>query len=98
MALVPDINGVCKVLGTLEITENPTNPDNTRIARLANSWSYISVVPLTRDAGLGDYFVVEIRCQRAVLDQQIQQSRNVFGVQLAGVFGHRGRQVQRRGD
>ena len=37
MALVPDINGVCKVLGTLEITENPTNPANTRIARLANN-------------------------------------------------------------
>ena len=41
MALVPDISGVCKVLGTLEITANPTNPDSTRIARLANNWSYI---------------------------------------------------------
>jgi hypothetical protein len=29
------------VLGTLEITANPTNPDSTRIARLANSSSYI---------------------------------------------------------
>ena len=41
MALVPDISGVCRVLGTLEITANPTNPASTRIARLANSWVYI---------------------------------------------------------
>ena len=34
MALVPDISGVCSVLGTFEITANPTNPANTRIARL----------------------------------------------------------------
>jgi hypothetical protein len=32
-------------LGTLEITENPTNPDNTRIARLASNWSYIFMEP-----------------------------------------------------
>ncbi len=43
IALVPDISGgVCKVLGTFEITANPTNPASTRIARLASSWSYIS--------------------------------------------------------
>jgi hypothetical protein len=29
------------VLGTLEITANPTNPDSTRIARFSNSSSYI---------------------------------------------------------
>jgi hypothetical protein len=29
----------------LEITENPTNPDNTRIARFANNWSYIATSP-----------------------------------------------------
>src|SRR5271166_4724476 len=41
IAFVPDINGVCRVLGTLEITAKPTNPASTRIARLASSWSYI---------------------------------------------------------
>ena len=41
MALVPDISGVCSVLGTLEMTANPTNPDSPRMARLASSWSYI---------------------------------------------------------
>src|SRR5579884_637865 len=41
MALVPDISGVCSVLGTLEITAKPTNPASTRIARLARSSSYI---------------------------------------------------------
>ena len=45
MALVPDISGVCSVLGTLEITANPTNPASTRIARLASSWVYISSAP-----------------------------------------------------
>ena len=41
MALVPDISGVCSVLGTFEMTANPTNPDSTRIARLAKSSLYI---------------------------------------------------------
>ena len=44
MALVPDISGVCSVLGTFEITANPTNPDNTRIARLDSSSSYIPCI------------------------------------------------------
>jgi hypothetical protein len=29
---VPDINGVCKVFGTFEMTANPTNAASTRIA------------------------------------------------------------------
>ena len=41
MALVPDISGVCSVLGTLEITANPTKPASTRIARFDSSWVYI---------------------------------------------------------
>ncbi|CKQ68294.1 Uncharacterised protein [Mycobacterium tuberculosis] len=41
MALVPDISGVCNVLGTFEITANPTNPDSTRIARFSNNSLYI---------------------------------------------------------
>ena len=45
MALVPVIKGVCRVLGTLEITAKPTNPASTRIARLANNWVYISSAP-----------------------------------------------------
>jgi hypothetical protein len=41
MAFVPDICGVCNVFGTLVITANPTNPDNTRIAMFANNSVYI---------------------------------------------------------
>src|SRR5205823_802099 len=33
IALVPDISGVCSVLGTLEMTTKPMNPASTRIAR-----------------------------------------------------------------
>ena len=44
MALVPDISGVCRVLGTFEITAKPTNPDSTRIARFARSSSYIPCI------------------------------------------------------
>ena len=32
MALVPDINGVCSVLGTFEMTANPTKPASTSTA------------------------------------------------------------------
>ena len=39
IAFVPDINGVCSVFGTFEITSNPTNAASTRIA--------ISVIVLT---------------------------------------------------
>src|SRR5690606_12570156 len=42
MALVPDINGVCSVVGTREITTKPRNPASTRIARL---WTSISRPP-----------------------------------------------------
>ena len=45
MALVPDISGVCSVLGTLEMTANPTNPANTRIAMFNNNWSYMASSP-----------------------------------------------------
>ena len=45
IALVPDISGVCKVLGTLEMTAKPTNPASTRIARLASSVPLISYLP-----------------------------------------------------
>ncbi len=37
IALVPDISGVCSVLGTLEITTKPMKPASTRIARLVVS-------------------------------------------------------------
>src|SRR5579884_1137726 len=40
MALVPDISGVCSVLGTFEMTSKPTNAARTRMA--------ISVIVLTR--------------------------------------------------
>ena len=106
MALVPDINGVCKVLGTLEITANPTNPDSTRIARLASNCSYIKefsalVFCAARgagNAGFRDHLVVEIGRQLAIGEQQVQQRGDVLRIQLAGVLGHGGRQVQRRGD
>ena len=100
MALVPDINGVCKVLGTLEITEKPTNPASTKIARLASSViGHPSTVPRCGDAGRGDDLVVEIRHHLAICDQHVfQQCSDVAGVQLAGVLGHGRRQVQRRGD
>src|SRR5215207_7109586 len=104
MALVPDISGVCKVLGTLEITENPTNPESTRIARLASSWSYIyasRVLCTARgacDARIRNDLVVEVRRQLAVGDQQVQQRGDVLRVQLAGMLGHGRRQVQRRRD
>ena len=32
MVLVPDINGVCSVLGTFEMTANPTKPASTSTA------------------------------------------------------------------
>ena len=32
IAVVPDINGVCSVFGTFEITSKPTNAASTRIA------------------------------------------------------------------
>src|SRR3981189_2633960 len=98
MALVPDINGVCKVLGTLEMTANPTNPASTRIARLANSWSYIALVLLAGDARVRDDLIVEVGRERAVGDQQLEQRSEVLGVQLAGVLGHGCGQVQRRAD
>jgi hypothetical protein len=31
IALLPDMSGVCRMLGTLEITSKPTNADNTKI-------------------------------------------------------------------
>ncbi|OLT04298.1 hypothetical protein BJF90_23195 [Pseudonocardia sp. CNS-004] len=37
IALVPDIRGVCSVLGTFEITAKPTKPASTRIARFASN-------------------------------------------------------------
>jgi len=33
MALAPDINGVCSVGGTFEITSNPTNAARTNMNR-----------------------------------------------------------------
>ncbi len=44
IAFVPDINGVCSVFGTFEITSKPTNAASTRIA--------ISVIVLTDDSWL----------------------------------------------
>src|SRR5258708_39327765 len=103
MGLVRDINGVGKVLGTLEMTANPTNPASTRIARLANSWSYIGISALAfcTARGAGDArgradLVLKIAREGTILDQQLEQRGEVLGVQLAVVLVHCRGPVQRR--
>ena len=42
IALVPDISGVCSIVGTFEITSKPTNTASTKIVI-----SVIRLMPLT---------------------------------------------------
>ena len=53
---------------------------------------------VARDAGAGDDLVVEVeaRSVAVVVEQQLEQRLDVARVELAGVLGHRRRQVQRR--
>ena len=55
MALVPDISGVCSVLGTFEITANPTNPGQHQDRQVGEKFVihpvHLGVLPrLARDA------------------------------------------------
>ena len=51
IALVPDISGVCSIVGTFEITSKPTNTASTKIVI-----SLISVMPLMPSALALDRF------------------------------------------
>ena len=100
IALVPDISGVCSVLGTLEMAAKPTKPASTRIARLVSSIRPATAVSPSRTTHApATTSSSKFRASVALLaEQQLEQRLHVARVELAGVLGHRRRQVQRRDD
>src|SRR5947209_4338219 len=103
MALAPDINGVCRIGDTFEMTSKPTNTDSTK---MVNSPSVVSVMScasspvswlqhpaVAGDTTAGDDLVVPVRGHRAVSHQQLQQVRYVAGVQRTRVQRVRRRRV-----
>ena len=107
IAFVWLISGVCRVVGTFEITAKPTKAARTKITssvvevhQRLRPFARCALVPdlaLVRDAGAGDDLVVEVEAQLALLvEQQAEQVLDVLRVELRGVGGHVGGQVDRR--
>ena len=101
IALVCHISGVCRVVGTFEITAKPTKAARTKIvssvARSIRSSppsatclrALVADLALVGDAGAGDDLVLEVEVQLALLvDQQPEQVLDVLRVELRGVGGH----------
>src|SRR6187549_461391 len=106
IALVCDISGVCRVVGTLEMTSKPTKAARTKIvssvirSMRGPPWARSLRGPLVadlaamRDACAGDDVVLEVDVEAAVLAyQQAEQVLEVLGVELRGGNRHLGRQV-----
>ena len=109
IAFVWLISGVCSVVGTFEITAKPTKAASTKMtSSVTRSISsslgacgpcrpFVLDLALVREAGAGDDLVVEVQAQVALLvEQQPEQVLDVLGVELRGVRGHVGGQVDRR--
>ena len=112
IAFVPDISGVCSIVGTFEITSKPTNTASTKIV--------ISVIrsPLMRSPAALDRFATRSLTIRpscviaapamisssksrfsVALGREVrEQVRDVVRVQQAGVERHLARQVERAVD
>src|SRR3954451_10360065 len=109
IALVCDISGVCRVVGTFEITSKPTKTASTKIVisviRLIAPHLWISRSlrrPLSADLALVgdargvDDVVLEVDLQRSLLvDEQPEQVLEVLRVELRGVGGHVADQIAR---
>src|SRR5439155_3394153 len=98
IAFVPDMSGVCRSVGTFEITSKPR-----KIARISTVSSIRKLVVNARpagerssphrlgpgDAGPGGDLVVEVELQLASGRQMGQQGEDVPRVELARVERHR---------
>ena len=112
IALVPDISGVCSIVGTFEITSKPTNTASTKIvisvirSPLMRSTGSLDRFPhalvddlaVVRDAAAGGDLVLEVEVQLALRREVLEQVRDVVRVQQAGVERHLARQVERAVD
>src|SRR6266699_2824736 len=105
IALVPDISGVCRMVGTLEITSMPTKTASTKKVSSCSSSVLMESsagrrrkqllralahdLARVRDARALGDLVLEVKVDRSVLDQMQQQVGDVARVQLARVQRHR---------
>ena len=104
IALVPDISGVCSIVGTFEITSKPTNTvehehgqlDDQRLVHVVSlAWSSAARVaacttsPPRVTVIVADHLVVLVEHELAVLDEQLEELGDVPGVELARVQRHR---------
>src|SRR5690606_17389683 len=109
MAFEPDMSGVCRVAGTLEMISNPTNEasTNTTIKEMSmvesgsggaehGADALVDDGAAVRDDGALEDFLLQIEVERARLGEVVEEERlHGAGVHLAGVKGHRGRKVRR---
>ena len=110
IALVPDISGVCSIVGTFEITSKPTNTASTKIVislirlmrldRSARSLldALVHDLAVVGDGSAGDDLVLEVEVEVALRRQVLEQVHDVVRVQQAGVERHLAREVQRAVD
>src|SRR5207248_8226748 len=104
IAFVPDISGVCRMVGTLEITSMPTKMASTKkVSSFSSSELMASSagrrqqllralahdLARVRDARAFRDLVLEVEVDRAVLDQMQQKVGDVTRVELARVQRHR---------
>src|SRR6184192_777177 len=104
IAFVPDISGVCRMVGTLEITSMPTKMASTKkVSSFSSSELMASSagrrqqllralahdLSRVRDARALRDLVLEVEVDRSVLDQMQQQVGDVARVQLARMQRHR---------
>src|SRR4051794_33145380 len=105
MAFVRDIRGVCSSGDTLRITSSPTKVANMKTKsavsrldirhphRLTNARMH-DLARVRHQCFLHD-LVLAIELQLPVLDQVLEEGRDVFRVHLTRVVRDRGRQIQR---
>ena len=98
IAFVPDISGVCSIVGTFEITSKPTKIARTKMVQLDEELAlqlrrrHAGLVVVTHAPAMisSSQSSFELALRRQVL----QQLEHVARVQLAGVGRHRARQVR----
>ena len=95
MKFVPDISGVCSIVGTFEITSKPRKIASTRIVSSTTRPRSVTPPPrpFARHAGAGGDLVVEVERELAAPREVLEQRGDVARVEPARVGGHQRRHV-----
>ena len=98
IAFVPDISGVCRSVGTFEITCTPRKAARIRTVSSIRKLVFTRRCLLPGHARAGGDLVVEVEHELALGREVGEQRLDVAGIELARVVRHLARQVEQADD